>query len=259
MPHCHHFSTLVYKWGACAGNLFPTTWATPKSDRTWDSHSHWILASKQSQHHRKGPFMACCENVLRCKRVQSHFGYEEGAVLAGMAWNRINKNEQGGRRERGKSSFCGWGPEDWDKRPSGRKTGGMKEGSWAWPFLPITLIHCHHPPSPFPSAMPAHTKSSLSSAPCLSLPLCGASECRTVWAAYKNGNKRFCYKVWDTQGDQYMTSLCLLTWLCSHDHNFGQSHSGQSWVHFFFLIHYSHIMIVIMCQQYYYWSMQNIL
>lgn len=124
------------------GNLFPTTWATPRTDWTWDSRSHWMLGSKRSQHHRKGPFMALCENVLRCKGVQSHFGHEEGAVLAGMAWNRINKNEQGGSKERGKSSLCGWGPAGWDKRSSGRRTGGMKEGSWARPFLPITLIHC---------------------------------------------------------------------------------------------------------------------
>lgn len=126
-------------------NLFPTTWATPKSDWTWDSRSHWMLGSKQSQYHRKGLFMALCENMPLCKRVQSHFGHEEGAILASMAWNRIHKNEQGGgRRERGKSSLCGWGPAVWDKRASGRRTGGMKEGSWAQPFLPITLIH--YPP-----------------------------------------------------------------------------------------------------------------
>lgn len=174
-------------------NLFPTTWATPKTNWTWDSRSHRALGSKRGQHCRKGSFMALCENVPHCKRVQSHFGHEEGAVLAGMAWNRINKKTSKGGEERGENPlFVAEAQQPETKDPVAGELGGWKRGAELGPFSPLLWFTVPPPSVLFPSAMPAHTKSSLSSAPCLSLPLCGASECRTVRDACRNGNGSFC-------------------------------------------------------------------
>lgn len=64
--------------------------------------------------------MALCENLPRCKRVWSSFGCKEGAILAGMAWNRINKPRRGGLGGE-KPSLCAHDPANGDKEPSCRR------------------------------------------------------------------------------------------------------------------------------------------
>ncbi len=89
--------------------------------------------------------MALCENLPRCKRVWSSFGRKEGAILAGMAWNRINKPRGKGERE-GKNPLFVAATQLMETKSPVAGGWGLKEEIRARPSFFVTLIP-HHPSS----------------------------------------------------------------------------------------------------------------